>query len=163
MSAICFICIQAHPSQHGWHPPAVPGFWQPDTTGEITPHDLFDITKRGANGFRCANWYNRSFCDMQDDGGQSKVLFFEGVACQISNFLVDDNLGLLYGMGHAGLIMIGNSFDNYDDNDYTIYTSQLGNGFSFGEAYRDYANRDFDAANDNFILFGAGTLKAFSC
>jgi hypothetical protein len=35
---------------------------------------------------------------MQDDGGQSKVLFFEGIACRISNYLTPDNLGLLYGI-----------------------------------------------------------------
>jgi hypothetical protein len=100
---------------------------------------------------------------MQDDGGQSKVLFFEGIGCEISNYLVDDNIGLLYGMGHAGLIMVGNSYPNYGDNDYAMYTYVLGVGHNFGNAYLEYARRDFpDDRDDNFILFGAGTLKPTS-
>jgi hypothetical protein len=170
-----YICIQAHTSQSNWMPPAVPALWQEDNTSykiTIKPTNLFNISNRGTKGFRCNNWYSRSFCDMQDDGGQSKTLFFEGIACEISNFLVDDNLGLLYGMGHAGLTMIGNSYPNFGDNDYALYTSRLGSKspnpvYSFGKAYLDYANRDFYVnhtyfAYDNFILFGAGTLKARS-
>ena len=162
---INYRCLQAHTSQPGWKPPVVPALWQQDNIGPIIPNDLFDITKRGQNGFRLKNWYNRSFCDMQDEaGGQSKVLFFEGIACAICNYYQPDNLGLLYGMGHAGLTMIGNSFYNWSDNDYQVYTEALGQsggGQIFGKAYLDYANRDFidDDVRDNFILFGAGTLK----
>ena len=160
-------CLQSHYSQIDWKPPIVGALWQEVTTGEIIPNDFYNINNRGANGFRLKNWYNRSFCDMQDEGGQSKVLFIEGIACCISNYLTDDNLGLLYGMGHAGLIMMGNSFYNWSDNDYDVYTEALGptgGEKSFGEAYLDYANRDFidDDVRDNFIMFGAGTLKSSS-
>jgi len=70
-------------------------------------------------------------------------------------------------MGHAGLTMIGNSFHNWSDNDYEEYTDALGpppsgGGEIFGKAYLDYANRDFPDVRDNFILFGAGTLKESS-
>jgi len=58
--------------------------------------------------------------------------------------------------------MLGNSYDNSSDNDYTEYTERLRDGDSFGEAYLFYANRDFDYPKDNFILFGTGTLKAKS-
>ena len=162
---INYRCIQAHTSQHDWKPPIVPALWQLDTSRAVTPNDLFDISHRGNGGFRLKNWYNRSFCDMQDEpGGQSKVLFFEGIACKICNYYEPDNLGLLYGMGHAGLIMLGNSYDNSAGNDYTEYTERLRDGDSFGEAYLFYANRDFRLRhfNDNFILFGAGTLKTKS-
>jgi len=165
---INYRCRQAHTSQTDWKPPIVPALWQEVTNREITPDDLFDISNRGNGGFRLKNWYNRSFCDMQDEpGGQSKVLFFEGIACAISRYTEPDNLALLYGMGHAGLTMIGNSFHNWSDNDYEEYTDALGpppsgGGEIFGKAYLDYANRDFPDVRDNFILFGAGTLKESS-
>ena len=164
---INYRCRQAHYSQIDWKPPIVPALWQEVTNREITPDDLFDISNRGNGGFRLKNWYNRSFCDMQDEpGGQSKILFFEAIACAISNYYQPDNLGLLYGMGHAGLTMIGNSFYNWSDNDYQVYTEALGPSGGqqiFGKAYLDYANRDFPLdIEDNFILFGAGTLKESS-
>jgi hypothetical protein len=160
-------CKLAHTATLSKKPPNST-YWQVDATAykiQIKPSEVYNISARGTKGFRCQNWYTRSFCEMQEDGGQSKVLFFEGVGCEISNYLVDDNLGLLYGMGHAGLTMIGNSYPNSGDNDYALYTTRLGSTspvYSFGQAYLDYANRDFNDSWDNFILFGAGTLKARS-
>ena len=165
-----FRCLVAHTSSTATKPTITPNTkWVLDYTPysiTITPSDIFSVSSRGTKGFRCTNWYDRSFCDMQDEPGkQSKVLFFELIGCEISNIRIEDNLGLLYGMGHAGLTSIGNSYPNYGDNDFTEYATYLGSTSpvrNFGDAYLYYANRDFPVFQDNFILVGAGTLKAKS-
>ena len=106
------------------------------------------------------NWYNRSFCDMQDDGGQSKVPFFEIMGCNAANYFVDDNIGLLYAMGHAGLTSIGNATRLWSTNYYKPYTQALANKENFGDAYKAQAQKYFPGDDENYILFGAGTLYA---
>ncbi len=115
------------------------------------------------DGFRCNNWVERSFLSMRDDGGPSKCHFFLEAACQICAYNWLDNLGLLYGMGHEGLIMMGNAYNNSED--FPVYTRSLGAGETFGEAFRRFAEGDnaqsgFTEYNEAFVLFGAGTLKA---
>jgi len=124
----------------------------------VTPSNIFNITSRGTKGFRLLNWYLRSFHDMQDDGGQSKIPFFEIYGCSAGNYLVPDNIGLLYAMGHEGLSSFANSTPLYIDVLFGPYTLTLGNGGNFGEAYLSMAQSCFPDADDNFILFGAGTL-----
>jgi hypothetical protein len=100
-------CRSAHTSRSGQTPANSPGLWVYDNSPysiTITTNNIFDITNRGANGFRCTNWYNRSFCDMIDDGGPSKVPFYLGVACWINNYNYPDNLGLLYAMDMKALL-----------------------------------------------------------
>lgn len=125
----------------------------------IKTTDIFNLNKLGNRGFRCANWYNRAFYNMQDDGGQSKVHFFMGAACQINNYLYEDNIGLLYAMGHQGLIMMGNAYDNSQDNDFLPYTGMLKTNNNFGAAYLNFVNSYYPDPDDNFILFGSGSLK----
>jgi hypothetical protein len=126
----------------------------------IRPSDLYNITSRGSKGFRLLNWYNRSFYDMQDDGGQSKALFFEIMGCRAGNFLYDDCIGLLYAMGHAGLISIVNSVRTLGWIYFTSYTTQLGGGNNFGASYRAFAQEYYPDVDENFELFGAGPLVA---
>ena len=115
---------------------------------------IFDIEHR--DGFRCCINLNRGFCNMRDDGGPSKVPFFYAAACEISNFYYSDNLGLLYAMGHSGLIMMGNAHPNTED--FSEYTESLGNDNCFGKAFLSYVNSNM-STNNAFNLFGAGTLK----
>ena len=50
---------------------------------------------------------------MRDDGGPSKIPFHILQACHINCYTVDDNVGLLFAMGHDGLISVGTSNENW--------------------------------------------------
>lgn len=107
--------------------------------------------------FIAAGWKDRSYLDMRDDGGPSKAHFFLEAACQISGYNYTDNLGLLYAMGHGGLTMMGNAYDN--GSAFGKYTASLGQGKSFGEAFLNVSDKVFTSGSNAFILFGAGTLR----
>lgn len=174
-STIRYKCIKTHTASNFLKPGTAKGLqhWHIDTdpissyTITITPSDIFNIDQRGKKGFRCNNWYNRSFCDMVFDGGASKVPFFILVACWIASYHVPDNLGNLYAMGYAGLTAIGNSYESPLDQNgqFRSYTERLGPLYrkNFGEAYLAQAQQAFTIDNSfpdaNFILFGAGNLS----
>jgi hypothetical protein len=124
----------------------------------IKTTDTFSIISRGSNGFRLLNWYNRSFYDMQDDGGQSKTPFFEILGCRPGNYLYDDCIGLLYAMGHAGLTSLVNTVPTNTGVYFSSYTSTLGGGNNFGSSYRAFAQTYYPGVAENFMLFGAGPL-----
>ncbi|MBN1983408.1 MAG: hypothetical protein JW795_17860 [Chitinivibrionales bacterium] len=153
-------CIKTHTASL-WRKPTDTRYWQKDNTNHtitIKPSNLFDINKRGNSGFRCMNWYERSFYDMQDDGGQSKVPFFEIMGCEATNYLGDDNIAMLYALGHNGLTCIGNSSILYINFYYTTYTSHLNEGWNFGDAYLAAAQEFYWDEDVNMHLFGAGFI-----
>ncbi|MBN1294576.1 MAG: hypothetical protein JXB48_22245 [Candidatus Latescibacteria bacterium] len=171
-----YICRKDHISNDASSPKSSysGNLWGVDTnsisnyTITITPNEIFDINKRGMKGFRCNNWYNRSFCDMVFDGGPSKVPFFILVACWITSYHIPDNLGNLFAMGYAGLTAIGNSYESPLDTNgqFQVYTQLLGPDSykCFGEAYLAQAQQAYTINNSfpdaNFILLGAGNLYA---
>jgi hypothetical protein len=101
----------------------------------------------------------RTYLSMQDDGGQSKVLFYLTMACHINPFNVRNNLGNLYAMGHNGLISMGTSTVNTASCNYGYFLHKLREGGNFGEAALLMSQRDYPPSKI-FALLGAGTLKA---
>ncbi len=108
----------------------------------------------------------RSYYSMRDDGGPSKVPFHILQACHINYYTFDDNLGLLFAMGHDGLISVGTSNSNHLVGEFVVFLGALGRGLNFGKAYLEMANNYSGGYGggvhgiDKYILFGAGTLKA---
>ncbi len=117
-------------------------------------------------GFIREDSLNRSYYSMRDDGGPSKVPFYLLQACHINYYTADDNLGLLYAMGHDGLMSLGTSNGNsgfYESKfEYNYFLEALIQGDNFGDAFLYMANNYSSGIidNDKFILCGAGTLKA---
>ncbi len=112
-------------------------------------------------GFILVDSLYRSYYSMLDDGGPSKVPFYVQQTCHANTYTVDDNLGLLYAMGHNGLMSIGSSNPNSGWEEYKWFLGAVGRGLSFGEAYLYMVNNHGGTnGGDKFILCGAGTLKA---
>ena len=112
-------------------------------------------------GFIREDSLNRAYYSMIDDGGPSKVPFHILQACHINCYTFDDNLGLLYAMGHDGLMSVGSSNANSGYSEYPLFLGALSRGMSFGEDFRYMVNNnDKVSGHDKFILCGAGTLKA---
>jgi len=126
-------------------------------------------------GFVRLDSLNRSFYSFRDEGGPSKTPFYLLQACHINCYTADDCLGLVYAMGHNGLISIGSSNANggFKENpsyqprfEYKYFIEALNKGLNFGEAFL-YMSNNYSPGilggihgNDKFILCGAGTLKA---
>ncbi len=114
-------------------------------------------------GFIREDSLNRAYYSMLDDGGPSKVPFYILQTCHINCYTFDDNLGLLYAMGHNGLMSVGSSNPNGGIGEFSLFLGALGRGLTFGEAFLHMANDPSKAGvagGDKFILCGAGTMKA---
>jgi len=117
-------------------------------------------------GFVRLDSLNRSFYSFRDEGGPSKTPFYLLQACHINYYTADDCLGLLYAMGHDGLMSVGSSNGNsgfFESKfEYNYFLEALKQGGNFGDAFLYMANNYSSGIidNDKFILFGAGTLKA---
>lgn len=110
-------------------------------------------------GFYCSNWNNRHFYLMPDDGGPSKAKFFVHNVCEL-NLFTYERVGLLYAMGHNGLISFGTVMTNYGGMDNKPLLLTVQNGGTFGEGLITMANKNKLYGNPRFSLLGAGTLKS---
>ena len=127
-----------------------------DLTGEeiILDNDLGDSI------FYTEQSRLRSYLTMQDDGGQSKSLFYLLMACHINPFNKTNNLGNLYAMGHNGLISMGTTTINNTNSDNNYFINPLREGKNFGEAMLEFTSHYFPRCDRIFALLGAGTLKS---
>jgi len=147
-------------------------------------------------GFASNNWYDRAFLDMQDEDmvnhhSISKVPFIVSSGCDVGDYMgcydpadwyheifqtsphIENDLGLLYGMAHSGLISLTSaiSYPGGSVNLFSPFTSELagkdchGQPNTFGDGLiaqynttvPSYSTNDF---NIPLVLIGAGTLRA---
>jgi len=155
------------------------------TTG--TPIIIDNNDRGGSNTvFTSNNWIDRNFLDMQDEdpvnhAAYSKVPFFINSGCGVGNYYaacydpndftnntltaeIDDNLALLYGMTHGGLISFTSavSYPARENNasyySWSTFTSTIaGPSKTFGDGSLALAN---ETPAIPYVLIGAGTLKA---
>jgi hypothetical protein len=137
---------------------------QPGNYPEVVddPSTIFSTT-----GFRSTDDVFRGFEDMGTEpggGGFSKTQFFLTNACSINDFIyiggstLDKNVGNLYALGYNGLICMGTSIVDWENDDKGPYTRALRAGNCFGQAFLSQVNaRPFYY---RYALLGAGTLRA---
>jgi hypothetical protein len=124
-------------------------------------HQIFST-----GGFAFSDYFNRNYEDMGTEpggGGWSKSQFFMFCACEINNFTKNKNIGMMYALGHNGLINMGAAGPD-DPNQVlrTPYIQALSNGMDFGQAYIYAVNvtSKWAPSYQYYNLFGAGTLHA---
>jgi hypothetical protein len=136
-------------------------------------------------GFANNNWYERGFLDMQDEdtlyhNSISKVPFFVSSGCQTGDYMacykydsvyenltsaISNDLGLLYGMAHSGLMSFTSAISYPKGEDFRNFTMTLagkdsrGQPNTFGDAMLTKCNSLIDVP---MVLIGAGTLRADS-
>lgn len=120
------------------------------------------IIDDSSSGFYTNQDETRSYYSMQDDGGQSKTPFYLLQACHINPFNYPNCLGLLYAMGHNGLISMGTTTANWMNWYNEIFIAELKKGNNFGKAFLKQAQWKFPGRYDdgNYALLGSGTLKS---
>lgn len=120
-------------------------------------------------GFAFNDYINRNYEDMGSEpggGGVSKTQFFMFDACDINNFLEYKNIGMMYALGHNGLINMGAGGPDYQANGpfRTAYIEALATGMDFGQAFIYALNNSsiIDRYGALYNLLGAGSLQARS-
>lgn len=110
--------------------------------------------------FYCSNWNDRHFYLMPDDGGPSKSKFFVHNVCELNLYTLE-RVGLLYAMGHEGLISFGTVMANFGGNYNTLLLSEVRKGRTFGDGMKRMANNNGLQRDPRFSLLGAATLKCY--
>jgi hypothetical protein len=127
-----------------------------------SPYTIFSTT-----GFRSWDDMYRGFEDMGSEpgggGGWSKTHFYMFCACEINFFTKSKNIGMMYALGHNGLINMGAAGPDGPDQLFrTPYIQALSSGMDFGQAFI-YAIKQtswFNPASRYYNLLGAGTLRS---
>jgi hypothetical protein len=120
-------------------------------------------------GFAFNDYYCRNYEDMGNEpggGGWSKSQFYMFCACEINNFTASKNTGMMYALGHNGLVNMGAAGpDRADQVIRTPYIEALSTGMDFGQAFIYALNQRTVYGRRNpsieyYNLLGAGTLRA---
>ncbi|MCA4900953.1 MAG: T9SS type A sorting domain-containing protein [Bacteroidota bacterium] len=104
---------------------------------------------------------------------QSNSRFYYLVAaCLVSRYTVPNSLGLLYAMGHQGLLAIGSTKESGIGGGREVFHKLLGQNHSFGAAHKEWHNKivlDTTVPEHiqeymlkacyGFVIMGAGNLK----
>jgi hypothetical protein len=108
----------------------------------------------------------RTYLGMIEDGGPAKTHFYLMQACNISDFVKDNNLGNLYAMGNNGLISCGAATSNYSGHTFEPFMDKIKTNQCFGEAAKALIQKNFpqypyfdQKSTLIYTLLGAGTLK----
>jgi hypothetical protein len=93
-------------------------------------------------------------------------------ACKVSRYTTPNSMGLIYAMGHKGLLVIGSTKEVGIGGGREVFHGLLGQGYSFGASHKEWLNSIvFDTTVPNFqqeyllkacygfVILGAGNLK----
>lgn len=120
------------------------------------------IIENDPSTFLTSTESQRAFTSMIDDGGISKVNYYVLLACRISDYTFEDNLGLSYAMAHNGLISIGTSTSAAHNANMSLIAKELAAGKSFGNAYLSFVRSKTNNHLYRFYqLLGAGTISPY--
>jgi hypothetical protein len=156
----------------GYDEDSVRIYIQPDDTEENWKNairsgfeyaNLFEHSSALSNTFSSGGYFsNAEYISMKDEPeGISNTRFYNLFACSNARYTYNNCLGALYAYGHNGLIAIGSTKTGAMKN-FFPFNQWLGNGKSFGEAFKYWIN-NAGINNRNFCygmtLLGAGTLR----
>lgn len=166
----------------GYQPEEIVTYLSSSSTMPDSKQNWISVLQQGVEYsvmFEHSNEYNhfmRPFFSNQDYLSMSpksngRFYYFAG-ACLVARYTTPNSMGLIYTMGHKGLLTIGSTKESGIGRGREIFHGLLGQNHSFGYSFKEWLNgRVFDTSEPipvqeyllkacyGFVIIGAGNLK----
>jgi hypothetical protein len=166
----------------GYQPGEIATYKRSSLTMQDSPQNWISVLQQGVEysvmfehsyeyGHSMSSFFsNQDYLSMTPESNSR--FYYLVAACKVSRYTTPNSMGLIYAMGHKGLLVIGSTKEVGIGGGREVFHGLLGQGYSFGASHKEWLNSIvFDTtvpyfqqeyllkACYGFVILGAGNLK----